>query len=286
MDEYLESCDTLNARQFRIAIKRLADSLSYGTDRSPFLGAGIEYVQSRPYIWGDPIRQMDWRVVARTNKLFVKEYEAPKRMPCQILLDTSASMVVSSQARSKYAIALHIAGGLALACLDRISPVGILGVGSRGIRVDPSLSRHQILLWLHELRRYRYNETTHLGRRIAELVPTLRHRTLVIVLSDLHDPGAISALKLMAQQHDCVVLQLRDPAERSLRGSGILRAQEAETGFAFVSHSRRQWLDQSTIEQQLKRGGVDHLVIDTDRPFVAALRGFFKSRDLLGRGAR
>lgn len=286
MDEYLESCDTLNARQFRIAIKRLADSLSYGTDRSPFLGAGIEYVQSRPYIWGDPIRQMDWRVVARTNKLFVKEYEAPKRMPCQILLDTSASMVVSSQARSKYAIALHIAGGLALACLDRISPVGILGVGSRGIRVDPSLSRHQILLWLHELRRYRYNETTHLGRRIAELVPTLRHRTLVIVLSDLHDPGAISALKLIAQQHDCVVLQLRDPAERSLRGSGILRAQEAETGFAFVSHSRRQWLDQSTIEQQLKRGGVDHLVIDTDRPFVAALRGFFKSRDLLGRGAR
>ena len=195
-------------------------------------------------------------------------------------------MVVSSQARIKYAIALHIAGGLALACLDRISPVGILGVGSRGIRVDPSLSRHQILLWLHELRRYRYNETTHLGRRIAELVPTLRHRTLVIVLSDLHDPGAISALKLIAQQHDCVVLQLRDPAERSLRGSGILRAQEAETGFAFVSHSRRQWLDQSTIEQQLKRGGVDHLVIDTDRPFVAALRGFFKSRDLLGRGAR
>ncbi len=286
MDEYLDSCDTLNARQFRIAIKRLADSLSYGTDRSPFLGAGIEYVQSRPYIWGDPIRQMDWRVVARTNKLFVKEYEAPKRMPCQILLDTSASMVVSSQARSKYAIALHIAGGLALACLDRISPVGILGVGSRSIRVDPSLSRHQVMLWLHELRRYRYDETTHLGRRIAALVPTLRHRALVIVLSDLHDPSAISALKLMAQKHDCVVLQLRDPAERSLRGGGILRAQEAETGFAFVSHSRRQWLDQSTIEQQLKRGGVDHLVIDTDRPFVAALRGFFKSRDLLGRGAR
>jgi uncharacterized protein (DUF58 family) len=286
VDEYLESCDTLNARQFRIAIKRLADSLSYGTDRSPFLGAGIEYVQSRPYIWGDPVRQMDWRVVARTNKLFVKEYEAPKRMPCQILLDTSASMVVSSQARSKYAIALHIAGGLALACLDRISPVGILGVGSRNIRVDPSLSRHQVMLWLHELRRYRYNETTHLGRRIAELVPTLRHRALVIVLSDLHDPSAISALKLMAQKHDCVVLQLRDPAERSLRGAGILRAQEAETGFAFVSHSRRQWLDQSAIEQQLKRGGVDHLVIDTDRPFVAVLRGFFKSRDLLGRGAR
>lgn len=286
MDEYLESCDALNSRQFRIAIKRLADSLSYGTDRSPFLGAGIEYVQSRPYMWGDPIRQMDWRVVARTNKLFVKEYEAPKRMPCQILLDTSASMVVSSQARSKYAIALHIAGGLALACLDRISPVGILGVGSRNVRVDPSLSRHQVLRWLHELRRYRYDETTHLARRIAELVPTLRNRALVIVLSDLHDPSAIGALKLMAQRHDCVVLQLRDQAERSLRGGGILRGQEAETGFAFVSPARRQWLEQSTIEQHLKRGGVDHLVIDTDRPFVAALRGFFKSRDLLGRGAR
>lgn len=286
MHGYLESIDTLDSQQFMIAVKRLADSLSYGTDSSPFLGSGVEFVQSRQYQWGDPVRTIDWRVTARTRKLYVKEFEAPKRMPCYLLMDTSASMTVSSTKRSKYAVAVHIAGGLALACLDRISPVGIVGVGESGLRLDPSLSKHQIMEWLHLLRRFRYDESTSLARRITELSPSLPSRALIIVLSDLHDPRALPSLKHMAQLHDCAVLQLQDPAETNLRGAGIMRAQEAETGREFVTHGRRQWLDQDTIDQELKRGGIDHLVIRTDQPFVHRLRYFFESRALLGRGAR
>jgi len=286
MEGYLESCDTLDARQFLLAVKRLADSLSYGMDRSPFLGAGIEYVQSRPYVWGDPVRSIDWRVTARTGKVHVKEYEAPKRMPCWLFVDTSASMTVASQARSKYAVAVHIAGGLALACLARVSPVGVVGAGSRDFRVEPSLSGAQILQWLHRLRHFRYDESTTLGRRIVELSPTLSSRSLLIVLSDLHDPAALPALKLAAQQHDCVVLYLQDPAERGLKGAGFLRAREAETGRAFVTRGRRAWLDPNTVAVDLRRAGIDCLSIETDTIFVPKLRSFFRSRNVLGRGAR
>lgn len=286
MEGFLEQIDTLNSRQFVIAIRRLADTLGYGTDRSRFLGSGIEYVQSRPYQYGDPVRSIDWRVTARTNEVHIKEYEAPKRVPVFLLLDTSASMAQASTWRSKYGLALHLAGGLALACLDRVSPIGVLGVGSRELLVQPSLSKDRVLRWLLELRRYRFDEPTTLGRKLLELRPSLKERSLLIALSDLHDPDGVAALRLLAQSHDVAVLQLQDPAELQLRGAGLVRGREAETGRTFVAPGRAIAIDQLGIERALRKGGVDHLVIRTDLPFEHRLRHFFRSRGLGGQGAR
>jgi uncharacterized protein (DUF58 family) len=282
----LETCDPLNERQFRIAVKRLSDNLSYGSDRSPFLGSGMEYVQSRLYVPGDPIKSIDWRVTARTAKVHVKEYEAPKRLPVYLLVDTSASMTVSSQRLSKYAWAVQIAGGLALAALARASPVGIVGVGERDLRRIPSLSREQVYEWLHRLRRFRLDERTNLAARICELGDTLTSRAVIIVLSDLHDPQGVPALRLLGARHDVIVLQLEDPAERGLRGAGLIHAQEAETGEDFVTHGRAHWLDTDHVAAELKRGRIDHVLLPIDKPFLARLSHFFRTRDRLGRAAR
>lgn len=282
----LDNHETLDSRQFMIAVRALADSLSYGTDTSPFLGSGTDYVQSRLYQPGDPVRSIDWRITARTRKFHVKEFETPKRMPCYLLIDTSASMTVSSQERSKYETAVFIAGGIALACLDRISPVAVLAVGERDLRYNPSLSRDKIMQWLHKLRRYDVNEKTELETRLRELGPLLLSRALVVVLSDLHQPDAIGPLKRLGQQHDVVAIQLIDPAERSLRGAGFVRGREAETGRAVTSLGRKMGIDQQQLVQELKRGRVDHFPVMTDQKFAWKLRHFFKSRGLLGRGAR
>lgn len=286
MESRIESHEVLDSRQFLVAVKRLADSLSYGADRSPFLGSGVDYVQSRPYQYGDPIKLIDWRVTARTRRVHVKEYEAPKRMPAYLLIDTSASMTVGLHHPTKYETALFIAGGLALACLERISPVGVLGVGGRNLHVTPTMSKDQVMQWLHKLRTYRRDEPTSLGSRLAELTPSLTHRVLVIVLSDLHDPKAVTSLRRLAQQHDLAVLQLRDPAEEGLRGVGFVRGREAETGAPVLVRRRARWLDQQAVEEQFKKRGIDHLLIDVDKPYVSRLRQFFRMRDLLGRGAR
>jgi uncharacterized protein (DUF58 family) len=286
MDGFLEDFDTLDSRQFVIALRKLANSLTYGIDKSPFVGSGIEYVQSRPYQAGDSIRAIDWRVTARTGRFHVKEYETPKSMPCYLMIDTSASMTVSSHSKSKYALSLFVAGGLALACLDRVSPVGVIGVGERAVRVQPSLSRDRVLQWLLQLRRYRLDEGTTLAQRLGQLTPSLAQRSLIVVLSDLHDRDALPALKRMSQVHDCVVLQLEDPSETGLRGSGFFRASEAETGREFVTHGRKRWLDPAAASRELKRCGIDSLRIRTDRPFAHSLRHLFRSRGWILRGAR
>lgn len=286
MEAQLEVSDHLDERQFALEIKRLADSLSFGTDPSPYLGTGIEYVQSRLYQPGDPIKAIDWRVTARTGKVYLKEYESPKRMPVYLVVDTSASMCVSSQRVSKYAWAVKLAGALALSSLARISPVALVGGGERDFDARPTLSRNRVFLWLHRLRRYRLDERTTVGRKLAELAGVLESRSLVIVLSDFHDPQAAPSLKLLAQEHDCLALQLQDPAERGRTGGGLFRAQEAETGRSFVATGRSRWLDEEALARALKRGGIDHVVLQIEQAFLPRLRGHLRTRARLGRGAR
>lgn len=285
-DHLLADEEPLDARKFELAVRRLADGLAHGLDRSPFVGTGIEWAQSRPYMPGDPVRSIDWKVTARTRRYHVKEYEAPKRMPCWLLVDTSASMTVKSGARSKYGSAVQIAGAVALASLQRLAPVGVLGTGERAIRSEPSLGREQVLLWLHQLRRYRLDEGTTLGRRLLELAPSLSERCLILVVSDLHDPVALPALERIALEHDCAAIQLLDPAELGVPGAGFARAREAETGRTWVGRMARPATDPAEVAQRLRRRGVDHLLLRTDEPVAHKLRHFLRGRNLIGRGAR
>ena len=286
MQGWLEPDDGLDARRFAIAIRRLADALAFGTDRSPFLGSGVEYVQSRPYVMGDSVRTIDWRVTARTRVPHVKEYEAPKRMPCLLLVDGSASMTIGSGRRTKYAVAVQLAGGLALACLDRSSPVGVVGVGGEELRIVPSLSKDRILQWMHHLRHHRFDEPTTLAERLDRLVPSLKERHLLIVISDLHDLNAVGSLRAAVQRHDVAVLQTIDPAELGLQGAGFFEAFEAETGRRFVARGRDVGTDPEVTSRELRRSGIDHLMIPIDQPFAMNLRRFFRYRGQLGRGAR
>jgi uncharacterized protein (DUF58 family) len=278
MESTLHHCDPLDSRQFHLAVKRLADSLSYGTDRSPFLGQGIEYVQSRRYEPGDPVKAIDWRVTARTGKPHVKQFETPKQMPVWLVVDTSASMALASHPPGKYGLALQVAGGIALACLDRVSPVGVLGAGGRDFIVQPSLSRDVLLQWLYALRTHCFDEPTTLGQRLLALEPSLKQRALLIVLSDFHDPDAISALRLVGSRHDCICLVFRDPAEDQLTGAGLFRGREVESGREILTHGKKLLSTTDNLTESLKKASLDHFIIRPGTPFLARLRHFLRSR--------
>ena len=270
--------EPVDARQFEVAVKHLANSLSFGQEESVFHGSGLEYAQSRLYVAGDPVKSIDWKVSARVGKLFIKEYQEPKQMPLYLLLDTSASMCVTSQPMSKYDWAVQIATGIALAAQANVTPVGLLGCGARELHVRPTLSRNVVMEWSHQLRHHDFLEDTSLAARAREVAPSLKRRTMVIVLSDLHDPEAFPALQVLAQEHDVIVLHLQDPAESGVRGAGLFRGVEAESGRAFVGHGRRAWVNAAGWKSELTRFGIDYLHLPTDEPILGKLRHFLGRR--------
>lgn len=269
-------------RQFEFEIKRLADSLNFGGDPSRFLGSGLEYAQSRPYEPGDPVKLIDWRVTARTGKPFVKEYEAARQVPIYLCVDTSASMCVGSVDPNKYYWAVRLAAGIAQAGLERMSPVGLVAGGDRDLRISPTLSSQTLMQWAEALRLYDFRERTALAPKLRTMAASLKSRSIVFVLSDLHDPDVLSALELLATNHELVVLWLEDPAEAKLPRGGIFRTREAETGTRAVLTGRTKLGLTERIRESLVGSGIEFLHLPINEPVLPRVRYFLKHRKSMG----
>jgi uncharacterized protein (DUF58 family) len=154
----------------------------------------------------------------------------------------------------------------------------VLGAGGPDLVVQPSLSRDVLLQWLHALRTYRFDEPTTLGQRLLSLEPSLKQRSMLIVLSDFHDPDALAALKLVGARHDCVCLVFRDPAEDQLEGAGLFRGREVESGRELLTHGKRLLSTTDQLTESLKKASLDQFVIRPGVPFLGPLRHFLRSR--------
>ena len=280
----LPAPESLARGDFDIVIRRLADDLAFGSDTSRLVGSGLEYASSRPYIPGDSVRLLNWRLTARTGRAFVREYEALKRTSAYILVDTSASMAVTSTVRSKHDLAVWIASALGLVAQRRMSPVAVVGAGERSVPLVASLSRNDLWNTLEPLRARDFAEGTRLGERLKEAATRATRASLFVVLSDLHDPDAVPAIRHAAQKHDVAVVHLLDPTETRPLRAGFFRGREAETGRAFLGTGRTQFGDPDGTRAELLRSGADYLRLATDQPFLAPLRHFLGSRGLLTRG--
>jgi uncharacterized protein (DUF58 family) len=282
--DLLRPPDELSHADFELIVRRLADDLAFGTDASLFVGGGLEYAQSRPYEPGDPVRQLDWRISAKIGKAYVKQYETLKRIAMYLVIDTSSSMSVSSTKLTKHDLAIWIGAALGLVGLRRLSPVGVVGAGERETRLVASLSRGDLWRAIEPLRQHGSGEGTAVGERLRSLEPRVGRSSLIVVISDLHDPDVISSVRHAAQRHDLIVIHLEDPAEKGRLRAGFFRGMEAETGETFVAGGRTKWAPEVEVSREMARAGVSYLNLRTDRPFVPRLRHFLASRGATRRG--
>ncbi|MFZ4574369.1 MAG: DUF58 domain-containing protein [Phycisphaerales bacterium] len=273
----------LAARQFEIGLRRLADDLTYGMENSRYVGSGIDFAQTRPYMPGDSVRSIDWKVTARTRRVHVKDYEAPKRACVFIIVDTSASMAVSSTGLTKQAAAVWAAGALAMVAYRRRNPVALLSGGDRGHFPPPSLLSSALYRSIEQLRHERPREKTGIVEALSRVRRAAQRSSLVVVVSDLHEDNATDEIISVAQRHDCMVIRPIDPAELRPLRAGFVRICEAEGDGTFIGGGGAGLLTEEALSRPLRlaEGAVAHVELCTDQPLVAPLR-----RALNGRAGR
>lgn len=276
----------LSHGDLEMVVRRMADELAFGVDPSRFIGAGLEYAQSRPYMPGDPVKSIDWRITARLNRPFVKEYDTLKRMSLYLVVDTSASMAIASTSLTKHDMAVWIAAAVGLVGQRHMRPVAVVGGGERETRLTPSLRIHDLWHSLEPLRMGDVSEQTNLVESLDRLRTRIDRTSVVMVLTDLHEPGIADAFCRMSQKHDCIAVHLVDPAEYGKLRAGFFLGQEAETGRTFLAHGRTHWQDPSWADKELARSGVSCIRLRTDEPFIAPLRHFLAYRAVMERAMR
>ncbi|MBM4267892.1 MAG: DUF58 domain-containing protein [Deltaproteobacteria bacterium] len=285
-------------RQVEIRTNRLARDTFAGQYHSVFKGRGMDFDEVREYVPGDEIRSIDWNVTARTGRPFVKKYREERELTILLLVDLSASGHFGSTAQSKRERAAEVASVLAFSAIRNNDKVGlILFTDEIEQYLPPKKGRRHVLRVVREILFFTPR------RRGTDLVQALRfaHRVvrrhaIAFLLSDFLVPGEAlgrgeelrRALQLVHRRHDLVALRVGDRRESELPRIGRVTLEDAETGEQLEidtgdENVRQRFAEQADARRRALRQlfgatGIDALDIDTQDPYLAPLRRFFRTR--------
>jgi uncharacterized protein (DUF58 family) len=265
-----------------------------GLHRSPYHGFSVEFAEHRPYMPGDDIRHIDWKVFGKTDRFYLKEFEEETNLKAYLLLDTSASMGYHSNGLSKLRYASYLAAALAYLMLHQRDAVGLATFDERLRRYLPPRSMQSYLSQLLvELERATSQGETHVGQTFHQLAERMKRRGLVIIFSDLFDQpqDILSGLKhFRHNKHEVIVFHILDPAERFFNFKQDGTFVDLETGDKMATqpwHIRQEYRRlMNGFVETLKKGcreqKIDYVLMDTTEPFDRALLQYLIKRKRIG----
>ena len=284
-----------NMRRIEICTRRLSNDSFHGAVQSRFRGRGMDFEELREYAPGDDVRAIDWNASARTGRTFVKRYREGRQLTVVFIVDMSASGALGVGEASKRDQSLEIAGVLALSALRSDHRVGLVLFTDKVEKViPPSRGRAHTLRLVRSLLAFEpTGRGTELGAALRSVRERLRRRAVIIVLSDFlvarsDQTEARQELTHLARRHDVVCIRTGDKHDRELPSVGLLTIEDVETGEIVevdtASVRQRAALasavrDSNEQMRQLIRGSKAGLLeVDTLKPYLGPLIGFFKSR--------
>lgn len=262
-----------------------------GLHSSPFQGFSVQFSEHRRYSRGDDPKLIDWLVYAKTDKYYVKRFEAETNLTGYLMMDISASMgFTESQTMTKFEYATCLAASLTYLMTMQQDPVGLITFDEKVHAALPARSRRGHLGdVMAQLSRLQPKGTTDLAASITQVAAMLRQHSLVMIFSDLlNDPQeVISALaRLRYGGNDVIVFHVMDEAEVNFPYEGPVQFEDAESGETIsvdASGLRADYLQQleefrETYREGLSNLRIDYVPLDTSMPFDRALTEYLLQR--------
>lgn len=259
-----------------------------GLHHSPHFGMSVDFAEHRAYMAGDDIRRIDWRVYARTDRYYVKQFEADTNTDVTVILDTSASMSFASKGVSKFEYGRMLAACLAYFSSRQRDRVGLALFGEGNlIRIPPGAKRLELIL--HELDRATAQGQGTLLMPLRKLSEHLRRRSIVVIISDFYEePEKVAeAVRLLRQRgNDVIVFHVLDSAELAFPYEDAMTVVDAETGDKLpvvpetLKEEYRELIGAHVedIRRRMVSHGFDYFRVDTAMPLDHALFHFLKAR--------
>jgi len=267
-----------------------------GLHKSPYHAFAVEFAQHREYVPGDEIKHVDWKVYARSDRYYIKQYEEETNLRSYFLLDTSESMRYTSNGVSKLQYGCFIVASLTYLLLKQQDSAGLALFDNQIRRFIPAkASPAHLRVILHELDRITPQAKTRMDAIFHELAERIARRGLIVIVSDLFDDPEHILLGLRHfrhKRHEVIVFHIMDEAELTFpfRDSAMFEGLE-DLGEILTEPRaiRRAYLDQvEAFVHKLKFGcrahHVDYVQLSTSQPLDIALSAYLAGRATRGKG--
>ncbi len=277
--------------KIRILTNRLVDDRLSGDYHSTFKGQGVEFDEVRPYVAGDDVRSIDWNVTARTGAPYIKRFSEERELTVMFLVDISGSESYGSVMRSKAELAAEITSLLALTAIRNQDKIGLILFSDRIVKyLPPRKGRQPVMRLVREV--LAADEEAAGGTDIAAALKFLngvqKRRCVVFLVSDFQDENYEKELRVTARHHDVISIPVSDPAESRLPDAGLAELEDPETGeLVLVDTSDKKVREEfARVAQEqvaardkfFARNGIDNVPLETDKPYIQAVRALFKRR--------
>ena len=276
-------------KKVEITTKQLVEGLISGNYHSVFKGQGIEFSETREYRAGDDIRAIDWKVTARFNHPYVKEFIEERDLQVYFAIDISGSSSFGNNV-SKRRKAIEVVASLMFAALKSKDNVGaFLFTDEIETFIPARKGRKHILKMISKLVSFEPKSTnTDLKTALVYISKVIKKRSIIFIISDFFDEDFMQPLKILRNRHDVIALRIIDLREREIPDVGLIELEDEETGEQILvdtsdaefreNFSNLMNKKEADLTSSLRKIKIDIVNILTDEPYEIPLKKFFKIR--------